>query len=68
MRCCRGWAPRRPDAADRTIALLREHGREAQRIGHAVADPEQKIFIPARGLIGRGKKFWKEERAARRTG
>ena len=57
-----------PDAADRTIALLREHGREAQRIGHAVADPKQKIRIPARGLIGRHKRFWKEERTARRTG
>ena len=40
----------------------------AIRIGHAVADPERKIRIPPRGLVGRHKSFRKEEHAAQRTG
>src|SRR6266581_6522339 len=37
-------------------------------IGHAVPDPEKKVRIPGRNLVGRHKKFRKEDRAARRAG
>ena len=57
-----------PGAADHTISILNKHGREAQRIGRAVADPEQKVLIPERGLVGKHKTFWKEGRAARKVG
>ncbi len=54
--------------ADATLAILKEHGRVAQRIGYAVADPEKIMRIPARQLIGQHKRFWKADRAARRVG
>jgi phosphoribosylformylglycinamidine cyclo-ligase len=57
-----------PADADRTLAILNMHGRAAQRIGYAVADADKIVRIPARGLVGRHKRFWKEERAARRAG
>jgi phosphoribosylformylglycinamidine cyclo-ligase len=57
-----------PGAVDTTVAILNKHGREARPIGHTVADPEKKVRIPSRGLVGRHKKFWKEGRAARRVG
>jgi phosphoribosylformylglycinamidine cyclo-ligase len=46
--------------ADATLAILKSHGRTAARIGYTVADPEKKVRIPPRGLVGRHKKFWKE--------
>ena len=55
-------------AVDATIAILRKHGRDARPIGHTVADPEKKVRIASRNLVGRGKKFRKEDRAATRTG
>jgi phosphoribosylformylglycinamidine cyclo-ligase len=48
-----------PAAADRTIAILQKHGRQVQRIGTAVADPEKKVRIFERGLVGRHKTFRK---------
>jgi phosphoribosylformylglycinamidine cyclo-ligase len=57
-----------PADADQTLSILKQHGRVAQRIGHAVADPEKLVRIPERGLVGRHKQFWKEDRAARRAG
>jgi phosphoribosylformylglycinamidine cyclo-ligase len=57
-----------PEAADPVLAILREHQREARRIGYAVADPEQKVRIRERGLVGRHKTFRPEGRAARRAG
>jgi len=57
-----------PADADLTLSILKKHGRTAQRIGHAVADPEKIVRIPERGLAGRHKKFWREERSARRAG
>ena len=56
-----------PDAADCTLAILNNHGRDARRIGYALADAEKKVRIPERGLTGQGKRFWKDARA-RRTG
>ena len=57
-----------PADADATLAILKKHGRVAQRIGHAVADPEKIVRIPERKLAGQHKRFWKEDRAARRAG
>ena len=57
-----------PADADATLAILKKHGRVAQRIGHAVADPEKIVRIPERKLTGQHKRFWKEDRAARRVG
>jgi phosphoribosylformylglycinamidine cyclo-ligase len=48
-----------PDAVDTTLEILRKHGRTAQRIGYATADPKKKVAIPQRGLVGQGKKFRK---------
>jgi phosphoribosylformylglycinamidine cyclo-ligase len=57
-----------PAAADRTLAILKQHGRAAQVIGTAVADAEKTVRIPERGLVGRGKSFWSDERGARKAG
>jgi len=57
-----------PGDVDATIAILKKHGRDARPIGHTVADPERQVRIPGRSLVGRHKKFRKEDRAARRAG
>jgi phosphoribosylformylglycinamidine cyclo-ligase len=54
-----------PADVDATLAILKEHGRVAQRIGTAVADADKVVRIPQRGLVGRHKKFWLEERVRR---
>jgi phosphoribosylformylglycinamidine cyclo-ligase len=46
-----------PGDADLTLSILKQHGRTAQRIGHAVTDPEKKVRIVERALVGRHKKF-----------
>jgi hypothetical protein len=43
--------------ADPVLAILKKHGRAAQRIGHAVADPEKRVRIQQRNLIGQHKSF-----------
>ncbi len=53
-----------PGAVDATVAILKKHGREARAIGHTVADPEKKVRIPGRNLVGRRKNFRLEDRAA----
>jgi phosphoribosylformylglycinamidine cyclo-ligase len=57
-----------PADADATLAILKKHGRVAQRIGHAVADRDKVVRIPERRLAGQHKKFWREDKAARRAG
>ena len=57
-----------PDAVDMTLSILKKHGRKAQEIGRATADPEKKVCIPQRKLVGRHKTFSKEEGAARMAG
>ncbi len=57
-----------PADAEPTLAILKQHGRVAQRIGYAVADPDKIVRIPARGLAGQHKRFWREDRPARRAG
>ena len=49
-----------PGDADLVLSILKAHGRTAQVIGHAVADPDKKVHIPQRSLVGQHKKFWKE--------
>ena len=44
-------------AAEATLAILERHGRVAQRIGHAVADPAKTVRIPGKHLVGRHKRF-----------
>jgi phosphoribosylaminoimidazole (AIR) synthetase len=46
-----------PASADLVLSILNKHGRPARKIGHAVADPDKKVRIPQRGLIGRHKSF-----------
>jgi phosphoribosylformylglycinamidine cyclo-ligase len=43
--------------ADRTLAILARHGRQASVIGHAIADPTKSVHLPREKLIGRGKTF-----------
>src|SRR5262249_60786580 len=57
-----------PASAERTLAILKAHGRAAQLIGTAVSDPQKIVRIPARGLAGQHKRFWRDDRAARRVG
>jgi phosphoribosylaminoimidazole (AIR) synthetase len=57
-----------PAAVDLTLSILHQHGRKAQQIGHALADPEKKIRIPQHKLVGRHKSFALEDHAARKFG
>ena len=57
-----------PADAEATLAILKKHGRSAQRIGTAVADAEKMVRIPQRGLVGRHKRFRKDAHGARQTG
>ena len=57
-----------PASAERALAILRAHGREAQRIGTAVSDAQKIVRIPGRGLAGQHKRFWREGGATRRVG
>jgi phosphoribosylformylglycinamidine cyclo-ligase len=56
-----------PADADLTISILKKHDRLAQQIGCAVADCAKTVRIPERKLAGRHKRFWKEDRPARRV-
>jgi phosphoribosylformylglycinamidine cyclo-ligase len=55
-------------AVEPTLAILKQHGRQAQRIGHAVADKDKAVCIPQRNLVGRHKTFSTERGAARKMG
>jgi phosphoribosylformylglycinamidine cyclo-ligase len=57
-----------PAGADAALDILARHGRAAQAIGHAVADPEKRVRIPAKSLVGQHKRFWRDDASARRTG
>ena len=43
--------------ADRALAILAGHGREASVIGYTVADVEKRVQLPQHNLVGRGKSF-----------
>ncbi len=51
-----------------TIAILERHGRQAQPIGYAVADPDRHVRIHQRKLIGHHKTFRPEGQSARKVG
>jgi phosphoribosylformylglycinamidine cyclo-ligase len=51
-----------------TIAILEKHGRKAQPIGYAIADPDKHVRIHERKLIGHHKTFRNEDRAVRKFG
>jgi phosphoribosylformylglycinamidine cyclo-ligase len=53
-----------PSGVEQTLSILRRHGRTAQPIGRAVADPEKKLRIPQRHLVGRQSGFVEERSAA----
>jgi phosphoribosylformylglycinamidine cyclo-ligase len=46
-----------PASADLVLSILKKHGRDAEKIGHAVADSDKKVRIPQRSLVGRHKSF-----------
>ena len=46
-----------PEDAERAIEIAAAHGRRAQRIGRAIADPERRITIEPLGLVSKGKRF-----------
>jgi phosphoribosylformylglycinamidine cyclo-ligase len=52
-----------PGDAERVREIAKSHGRRAKVVGHTVHDPERKVWIPQRHLVGRGKTF-KETREA----
>lgn len=54
--------------ADLTLSILKKYGRDARRIGFAIADAEQRVRIPERSLVGKHKTFSKEAAATRKAG
>jgi phosphoribosylformylglycinamidine cyclo-ligase len=40
------------------VEIVKHHGREALQIGRVVSDPEQKVVIRPRGLVGQGNQFF----------
>jgi phosphoribosylformylglycinamidine cyclo-ligase len=57
-----------PEAADQAIEILKRHGRDARRIGHAINGPGKHVHILERGLVGQGKKFWRDGTVTRKVG
>ncbi len=47
--------------ADNAIELWQEKGRECRQIGTVVDDPERRVRIPQKNLVGRGAKFVVED-------
>ena len=48
-----------PHDADRVISLVRKHYKKAYKIGHTISDEEKRVHITQKGLIGKGKVFFK---------
>jgi phosphoribosylformylglycinamidine cyclo-ligase len=46
-----------PGDADRVLAIARAHGKDAAVIGYSVADPQRRVWIPQRKLLGAGDAF-----------
>jgi hydrogenase maturation factor len=57
-----------PNDAALTLSILESHGRKAQRIGYAVADPDRHVRIHERKLLGHHKTFRPEDRSVRKAG
>jgi phosphoribosylformylglycinamidine cyclo-ligase len=45
--------------SDEFMAIVKQHGKEAYRIGHVVKDPARKVLIGRYGLVGQGSAFEK---------
>ncbi len=45
--------------ASQAIEIAQRHGVEAYRIGHTISDPERKVVIEPRHLLGRDGRFTK---------
>jgi phosphoribosylaminoimidazole (AIR) synthetase len=45
------------DQADRALEALAQKGLEGLRLGYAVADPDRKVHLVPRGLVGQGRHF-----------
>ncbi len=48
-------------AAERVIAMVHEHGKNAYAIGHTVADRDKRVHIKQKGIVGKDKAFFKSE-------
>lgn len=46
-----------PPAVDQVHAIARQHGVTAYDLGHAVADPERRIWVKPKGLVSAGNAF-----------
>jgi len=46
-----------PGDADAAHAIARKHKTQSSTIGHAISDPEKKVYIPSAGLVGFDDKF-----------
>ena len=46
-----------PAHADRVLEALNRSGLEAYRLGHAVHDPDRKVHLVPKGLVGEGSGF-----------
>ena len=46
-----------PEDAARVAEIATRHGRAARTIGYAVADPERRVWIPEKRLVGRDASF-----------
>jgi phosphoribosylformylglycinamidine cyclo-ligase len=57
-----------PASAAHVLQILKAHGRVAQVIGTAVSDPQKIVRIPAHGLAGQHKRFWREDAGKRQAG
>jgi phosphoribosylformylglycinamidine cyclo-ligase len=44
---------------DAILSILGRRGRSARVIGHVIADESKSVQLPAVGLIGQGKRFWR---------
>jgi phosphoribosylformylglycinamidine cyclo-ligase len=49
------------DDAPKALDAIKASGREAWPIGHAVADPERRVWLRGDGLVGHSKHFAREE-------
>jgi phosphoribosylformylglycinamidine cyclo-ligase len=49
-----------PREADSVLAILRRHGRRAQRIGRTIEDADKGVYLPRERLAGHGKRFCRQ--------
>jgi len=45
------------EQVDWVIRIVRSHGKNAERLGHVVADKEKQVTIKPFGIVGKGKRF-----------